>query len=91
MKSLTTDDRQLVHRLLNTGYTARTISELLGCAEGTVKTSRKEYVEDPNWLPTLEYLQKELGLSVSLNPDNNQVELKHAEGISYLPYQLAFN
>jgi len=85
MKKVTTDDRQLIHRLLNAGYTVKEVSKVVGRAENTVRERIKGVPEDPYWFPSIQYL-KRLGFRVRLN--NNTVELKHSEGISYVPYTL---
>jgi predicted transcriptional regulator len=86
MKKVTTDDRQLIHRLLNAGYTVKEVGKILGRTEKTVRERIQGVPEDPYWLPSMQYLES-LGFKVGLQ-DNNTVELKHSEGISYVPYAL---
>jgi predicted transcriptional regulator len=86
MKKVTTDDRQLIHRLLNAGYTVKEVGKILGRTEKTVRGRIQGVPEDPYWLPSMQYLEG-LGFRVRLQ-DNNTVELKHPEGISYVPYAL---
>jgi predicted transcriptional regulator len=86
MTKVTTDDRQLIHRLLNAGYTVKEVSEVIGYTESAVRGRIKGVPEAPYWFPSIQYLQR-LGLKVKLQ-DNDTVELEHQWGISYVPYTL---
>jgi hypothetical protein len=86
MRRLSQDDRQIIHRLLNAGFSTRDIGLLLNCTPANVRTSFNKYPEDPTWLPPIEYLN-ELGFKAMLTPDN-QVRIEHPEGYSNVNYEV---
>jgi hypothetical protein len=87
MKRISTDDVQLMHRLVTRGFTEAIVSKLLGCSLTTVLRNRKVRAEDPDWFPTIEYLQR-LGLQVDHDNSSNLLRLEHPEGVSFVPFEL---
>jgi hypothetical protein len=85
MRRLGDDDKQLIHRLLNTGYTVQEVSKIVGFSQLTVRAHLKRVPEDPEWFPSIQYLGG-LGLALGFNSETNRVKVIHPEGFSEVPY-----